>query len=52
MQVLREEGRGRGVKALAGQMGAIGVCGICAALRYIGLWAVEIGNLPEPGDRR
>jgi hypothetical protein len=47
MEVLREEGRGRGAKALADQMAAVGVAGICAALRFIGLWAVEIGGLPK-----
>jgi len=52
MEVVREEGRGRGIKALAGQMGAIAVAGICAALRFIGLWAVEIGALPGRKDRR
>jgi len=51
LEVLREEGRGRGIGALVGQLGALGLAGICAALRFIGLWAFEIGSLPAKKGR-
>lgn len=51
LEVLREEGHHRGPKALVAQLGAVGLAGICAALRFIGLWAVEIGGLPAKKRR-
>lgn len=51
LEVLREErnqgGRPRWRRLLA-TMTQVGVEGICAAVRYIPLWAMEIAALPDP----